>query len=57
MAAFGWPANLQGEALYPFTKLDSKGETLTGANNDTLSFTKGATPPDAEAARAARSEP
>src|SRR5262245_44438319 len=36
VAAFGWPANLQDDAVYPYTTVDSKGETLTGANKYTL---------------------
>src|SRR5262245_62321013 len=45
VAAFGWPANLQSDAVYPYTTVDSKGETLTGANKYTLTFAKGQTPP------------
>jgi len=45
VAAFGWPANLQDDAVYPYTEVDSKGEKLTGANKYTLTFPKGATPP------------
>ena len=45
VAAFGWPANLQNDAVYPYTLVDSKGETLTGANKYTLTFAKGQTPP------------
>jgi len=45
VAAFGWPANLQEDAVYPYTLVDSKGETLTGANRYTLTFAKGQTPP------------
>ena len=45
VAAFGWPANLQADAVYPFTTTDSGGAMLTGANNYTLTFAKGQTPP------------
>ena len=45
VAAFGWPANLQADAVYPYTTVDAKGEKLTGANNYTLTFAKGQTPP------------
>ncbi|MBK8211500.1 MAG: DUF1254 domain-containing protein [Rhodospirillales bacterium] len=45
VAAFGWPANLQEDAVYPYTLIDSKGEKLTGANKYTLTFAKGQTPP------------
>jgi len=45
VAAFGWPANLQEDAVYPYTLIDSAGEKLTGANEYTLTFAKGQTPP------------
>ena len=45
VAAFGWPANLQDDAVYPYTEVDSKGKKLTGANKYTLTFPKGQTPP------------
>jgi hypothetical protein len=45
VAAFGWPANLQNDAVYPYTTVDSNGETLTGASKYTLTFAKGQTPP------------
>ena len=45
VAAYGWPANLQLDAVYPYTTVDSKGKTLTGANKYTLTFAKGETPP------------
>jgi len=45
VAAFGWPANLEDDAVYPYTEVDSKGEKLTGANKYTLTFAKGQTPP------------
>ena len=45
VAAFGWPANLEHDAVYPFTEVDSTGKPLSGANNYTLSFPKGQTPP------------
>lgn len=45
VAAFGWPANLQEDAVYPYTEVDSKGEPLSGAHKYTLTFAKGETPP------------
>jgi hypothetical protein len=45
VAAFGWPANLQEDAVYPYTLVDSTGTKLTGANKYTLTFAKGQTPP------------
>lgn len=45
VAAYGWPANLQDDAVYPYTEVDSKGEPLSGANKYTLTFPKGQTPP------------
>ncbi len=45
VAAFGWPANLQEDAVYPYTEVDATGQKLTGANNYTLTFAKGQTPP------------
>jgi hypothetical protein len=45
IAAYGWPANLQEDAVYPYTFVDSTGAKLTGANKYTLTFPKGQTPP------------
>lgn len=45
VAAFGWPANLQADAVYPYTESDSTGAALTGANKYTLTFAKGEQPP------------
>jgi hypothetical protein len=45
VAAFGWPANLQDDAVYPYTEVDSAGKPLSGANKYTLTFAKGQTPP------------
>ena len=45
VAAFGWPANLQEDAVYPYATVDANGEKLTGANKYTLTFAKGETPP------------
>jgi hypothetical protein len=45
VAAFGWPANQQDDAVYPYTEVDSTGQKLTGANEYTLTFAKDATPP------------
>jgi len=30
VAAFGWPANLEKDAVYPYTEVDSTGATLSG---------------------------
>jgi len=45
VAAFGWPANQQKDAVYPYTEIDSEGRKLTGAHAYTLTFPKGQTPP------------
>ncbi|MCS5699514.1 DUF1254 domain-containing protein [Cyanobium sp. FGCU-52] len=45
VAAFGWPANLQQDAVYPYTLVDSTGERLSGDHRYTLTFAKGQTPP------------
>ena len=45
VAAFGWPANRQNDAVYPYTQVDGNGEKLTGANKYTLTFPKGRVPP------------
>ena len=45
IAAFGWPANLAEDAVYPYAEQDSNGQPLTGANKYTLTFAKGQTPP------------
>ena len=45
VAAFGWPANRQNDAVYPYTDVDGTGQKLTGSNNYTLTFAKGQTPP------------
>jgi hypothetical protein len=45
VAAFGWPANLQEDAVYPYTEVDATGQKLMGVNNYTLTFAKGQTPP------------
>ena len=45
VSAFGWPANRQEDAVYPYTKVDSAGATLNGANKYTLTFPKGKEPP------------
>ena len=45
VAAFGWPANQERDAVYPYTEVDSAGQKLTGANKYTLTFPKDATPP------------
>ena len=45
VAAFGWPANLPQDAVYPYTEVDGNGQKLSGANRYTLTFAKGLTPP------------
>jgi hypothetical protein len=45
VAAFGWPANLQDDAVYPYTLVDNTGAKLIGANKYTITFAKGQTPP------------
>jgi hypothetical protein len=45
VAAFGWPANREKDAVYPFTEVDSEGRKLAGVNKYTLTFPKGQTPP------------
>jgi hypothetical protein len=45
VAAYGWPANLEKDAIYPYTDVDSKGAMLSGANKYTVEFAKGQTPP------------
>ena len=45
VAAFGWPANLPQDAVYPYTEVDSDGQKLSGANRYTLTFANGETPP------------
>ncbi|MGO4396554.1 DUF1254 domain-containing protein [Variovorax sp. M-6] len=45
VAALGWPANQEKDAVYPYTEVDSKGEKLTGTNKYTVTFPKGQMPP------------
>ncbi|MBL8580063.1 MAG: DUF1254 domain-containing protein [Mesorhizobium sp.] len=45
VAALGWPANQQDDAVYPYTEVDASGQKFTGANNYTLTFAKGEEPP------------
>jgi hypothetical protein len=45
VAAFGWPANQEKDAVYPNTAVDGTGEKLSGTNKYTLTFAKDATPP------------
>jgi hypothetical protein len=45
VAAFRWPANLEKDAVNPYTDVDSKGEKLTGASKYTLTFPLNQTPP------------
>ena len=45
IAAFGWPANLPEDAVYPTALVDGKGMQLSGAHDYTLTFPKGQVPP------------
>jgi hypothetical protein len=45
VAAYGWPANLEKDAIYPYTEVDSRGRALSGDNKYTVTFAKGETPP------------
>ncbi|MFI0848750.1 DUF1254 domain-containing protein [Mesorhizobium sp. IMUNJ 23232] len=45
VAAFGWPANLQQDAVYPYTLKDADGQPLSGEHKYTLTFAKGQEPP------------
>jgi hypothetical protein len=45
VAAFGWPANLPEDAVYPYAAIDGAGQKLVGTNKYTLTFAKGETPP------------
>jgi hypothetical protein len=45
VAAFGWPANLQEDAVYPYTLRDADGQPLSGEHKYTLTFAKGEEPP------------
>jgi hypothetical protein len=45
VAAFGWPANLEKDAVYPYTEVDGEGQKLNGSSNYKLTFAKGETPP------------
>jgi len=45
VAAFGWPANLPQDAVYPYTTVDANGEKLSGTNKYTITFDKGQLPP------------
>ena len=45
VAAFGWPANLPQDAVYPYTEVDGSGQKLSGENRYKLTFPKGLTPP------------
>lgn len=45
VAAYGWPANLQQDAVFPYTNVDSQGQTLSGAHKYIVTFPKGRTPP------------
>lgn len=45
IAAFGWPANLPQDAVYPYALTDGKGAEFSGANKYTVTFPKGKTPP------------
>jgi hypothetical protein len=45
VAAFGWPANRQEDAVYPYTEVDGSGQKLSGAHRYTLTFPAGQLPP------------
>lgn len=45
IAAFGWPANLPEDAVYPYTDVDNEGNKLSGANKYMIRFEKGKLPP------------
>ncbi|MFT3805264.1 MAG: DUF1214 domain-containing protein [Burkholderiaceae bacterium] len=46
VAAFGWPSNLQEDAVYPYIEADSEGRPLTGEHKYTVTFAnKDALPP------------
>jgi hypothetical protein len=45
IAAFGWPANLPEDAVYPYTAADGAGQALSGANKYTVTFPKSERPP------------
>ena len=45
VAAYGWPANLQNDAVYPYTQVDSDGQTLSGNHTYRITFPKGSLPP------------
>ncbi|HMK67038.1 MAG TPA: DUF1214 domain-containing protein, partial [Stellaceae bacterium] len=45
IAAYGWPANREKDAVYPTSLYDSAGKPWTGAGKYTLTFPKGGTPP------------
>lgn len=45
VAAFGWPSNLEQDAVYPFAEVDADGKPLTGANKYTVTFGAGQLPP------------
>lgn len=43
IAAYGWPANLPQDAVYPYAEHD--GDALSGEHKYTITFAKGQTPP------------
>lgn len=45
VGAFGWPANLQEDAVYPYAEVDGEGRPLDGSHDYTLTFAKGQLPP------------
>src|SRR5262245_9709744 len=45
IARYGLGANIQQDAVYPTTKVDSTGQTLNGANKYVIRFPKGRMPP------------
>jgi hypothetical protein len=45
VAAYGWPANLPQDAIYPATSVDSDGNTFSGENQYVMHFAANQTPP------------
>lgn len=45
ISAFGWGANQLKDAVYPFTRADADGKSLSGANKYIMHFPKGEMPP------------
>lgn len=45
VSLFGWGANIDEDAIYPFTDVDSNNKSLSGSNQYVLHFPKNQTPP------------